>query len=134
MKALRYTLQIVFVIACLASLALTLANAGAFEEYVTPSEVEEYLVYTPTAYLTTIAALLMAFILPTSSLALLSLAIPLIPAIGCLFKGKSKFLYRVLIYPMLIFSIIIARVLAGGAGFISAGAYITVAVAIDALP
>ena len=134
MKALRYTLQAVFIIACLASLVLSLSYAGAFEEYVTPNEVQYLLVYAPTAFTTTVIALLLTFILPISSLALVSFVIPLISAIGCLLKGKSKFLYRVLTYPVLVISLLLAGVFVGGAGLVSAGAYIIVAVAIDALP
>ena len=72
------------------------------------------------------------------AIAAISLLLPAIALIGCLVKNKSVWLYRILVYPILVLSFLAGIAPAFKAGevliFIMAAIYLAIAILNDALP
>ena len=135
MKHLRRTLQFFFLVANLIGFFIILAYIGAFENYVANEVAGKYILYVPNAFLTVIVALITAFIAPDSRLAFFAFLIPILPFIGCLIRGKSRWIYRILVYPALVLSLFISFIDKDiGTGPLISAMYLGIGILIDALP
>ena len=135
MNHLRRALQFIFVIANLVGLLIILAYIGAFENYVATDVVDEYILYVPNAFLTVMVVIIAAFTLSDSRIAFFAFLIPILPIIGCLIKGKSRWLYRILVYPVLILSLLASFIENdAGIGTLISATYLGLGVLIDILP
>ena len=135
MKSIRRVLQFTFIITNLIGLFLILSYTGAFEDYVSVDLVEQYVMYVPYTFLTVAIALIVAFTAPDSRIALIAFLIPILPTIGALLKSKSKWAYRILVYPIIALSALISFIeIDANTGLAVSIIYLIVAVLIDALP
>lgn len=134
MKILRCILQAFLVLAHLCTVLVLLASMGYLEPFITSSQVEFLYSYAPTLTYTMVMVVLGAFsVYPW--LAFVAMSIPVISLIGCLIRGKTRWGYRILVYPALYLSMnmlfsISNPTLPG----ILALVYLAVAVIVDLLP
>ena len=134
MKYLRYALQFIFIIAHLIGLLVILVYVGAFENYVAQEAVDEYILYVPNAFLTVMVTLIAVFLAPDSRLALFAFLIPMLPIVGCLIRGRSRWIYRILVYPILLLSMLTSFMDKGTSTRILISAtYLGIGIVIDAL-
>ena len=133
MKGLRRLLQLLFLLANVWCFYITLKYFGAFGDI--SSEVESYITYAPTSFITVLGALIISLTTSASGIALSSLLIPLMPIVGCLLRSKARWMYRILVYPVLIFSIFLNFSMVGNyISILVCLGYFATAVTIDALP
>ena len=135
MKTVRHVLQLLFILIGLISVAVSLGYAGAFEDYINPVDVQYYAATVPMSFFVIMITVLLVFMLPSSKIAVFAFLIPIIPIIGCLIRGKTKWGYRLLVYPILILSVVTAALQKDADASITASiVYLALAAVIDILP
>lgn len=134
MKALRYILQAMLTLAFVGTLLVLLASMGFLEPFITSADVGFLYSYVPSLSYTMILVVLGAFsAYPWLSFA--AMTIPALSLIGCLIRGKTRWGYRILVYPALYLSMNMlfsfSNITIPG---ILAVAYLAVALIVDLLP
>ncbi len=134
MKKLRCILQAFLVLAHIFTLFVLAASMGLFEPMIMSGQVESLYSYAPTLSFTMIMMVLGAF----SSypfLGFAALAIPVLSLIGCLIRGKTRWGYRILVYPALYLTMnMLFNMSNPTIPGILAVAYLAIAVIVDLLP
>ena len=141
MKVIRVLLQIVLVASFLfVGVFFAIMFSGVVTE--SPSdelaEILEILIYhTPNGVLSLLLTVIgLYFDTALEFLAWISvtaLFLHILPSIGVLLRGKSRWAYRVLVYPTILLSVL-TSLMYFPTGLIAAIAYLVIAIAIDALP
>ncbi len=121
-------------LAHLFTIFVLLASFGFFEPFIMSSQVEGLYSYAPTLSFTMIMVVLGAFS-AHSWLGFAALAIPVLSLIGCLLRGKTRWGYRILVYPALYMTMNMLFSLSNITipGIISV-AYLAIALIVDLLP
>ena len=134
MKFLRYILQALLALAHLCTILVLLASMGYLEPLISSSQVEFLYSYAPTLSYTMVLVVLGAFsVYPW--LAFAAMSIPVLSFIGCLIRGKTRWGYRILVYPALYLSMNMLFSIANPTiPGILAVVYLAVAVIVDLLP
>lgn len=134
MKALRHILQTMLTLAFAGTVLVLLASMGFLEPFIISSDVGFLYSYVPSLSYTMILVVLGAF----SSypwLSFVAMAIPAFALIGCLLRSKTRWGYRILVYPILYLSMNMAFSLSNiTLPGILAVVYLAVAIIVDLLP
>ncbi|MBP3401677.1 MAG: hypothetical protein J6K85_01315 [Clostridia bacterium] len=134
MKKIRIILQTFLVLAHLCTVLVLLASMGYLEPLVSSSQVEFLYSYAPSLTYTMMLVVLGAFS-KYPWLAFAAMSIPAFSLIGCLLRGKTRWGYRILVYPALYLSMDMlfsfSNITVPG---VLAVAYFAIALIVDLLP
>ena len=138
MKVIRVLLQFVLIVAFLVAIAALVGFATCKPSEELHDLWDLLIPHSPNGILSlviTIYTALLGAYLGFSPLVFLAIFSQVLSIIGILLRGRSRWAYRILVYPMLLISAIaIAMVGPLSTASIAAIAYLVIAIAIDALP
>lgn len=136
MKAIRVLLQFVLIVAFLVAIAALVGFATCKPSEELLNLWNLLIPHSPNGILSLVITIYTALLgahLGFSLLAFLAIFSQVLSIIGILLRGRSRWAYRILVYPMLLISAI-AMVAFLSTASIAAIAYLVIAIAIDALP
>jgi len=134
MKVLRYILQAMLTLAFAGTVLVILASMGVLEPFITSADVGFLYPYVPSLSYTMILVVLGAFS-AYPWLSFVAMSIPAFALIGCLLRSKTRWGYRILVYPILYLSMNMAFSLSNITfSGVLALVYLAVAIIVDLLP